>query len=83
MVSGRAKTTMMAGSEQLLGVFPGYLSHSIWVFWDAIREFDPAKRKLHNPHPLGAPIRQIANVRPPCIGQPSAWVGALSPTDKG
>jgi hypothetical protein len=51
------------GRLELLGVFPGYLSHSIWVFWDAIREFDPAKRKLHNPHPLGALIWQIAKRR--------------------
>lgn len=51
------------GRLELLGVFPGYLGRSVWVFWDAIREFDAAQRKPNDPDPLGAVIWNIATRR--------------------
>ena len=51
------------GKLPLLGVFPAYLGMPPWIIWDAIREFDPAKRKAGNPDPLGAVIYMIAQRR--------------------
>jgi hypothetical protein len=49
--------------EPLDDIFPGYLGQAMWVFWDAIREFDADKRKPNNPNPLGAVIWLVANKR--------------------
>ena len=51
------------GRLPLLPVFPTYIGMAPWIIWDAIREFDPAKRKPNNPDPLGAVIWNVATRR--------------------
>lgn len=47
----------------LLDVFPAYISDVLWVFWEAIRRFDPEKTSVKNPKPLAPVIWAVARSR--------------------
>lgn len=51
------------GRLPLLDVFPAYISDVVWVFWEAIRVFDPNKQRLDDPHPLLSVIKLVARSR--------------------